>query len=283
MSDNKKCCIFRKILRLCKKPKDVVAVVRLSGVIHEGGTFKRGLSISAVEEDLEKAFELSDLKAVALVINSPGGSPVQSEFIFRRIRDLSEEKNVPVYSFVEDVAASGGYWLACAGDEIYASQNSIVGSIGVITSFFGFVDAMKKVGVERRTYTQGENKSILDPFKEENPKDVEILYTLQKEIHESFKSLVRSRRGGKLKTSEEQRIFSGEFWTGTSGIALGLVDELGEMRSVMRKKFGKDIKLEKITKPKSWLRRKLGGAGAELVDGISDAITEKTLWSRYGL
>jgi signal peptide peptidase SppA len=190
---------LKKIINKIKKPKSKVAVLRLSGVIGSAGMMKKGISLDDLNDDIEKAFELSGVKAVALQINSPGGSPVQSELIYKRIRELSDEKKIPVYSFVEDVAASGGYWLACTGDEIYASESSIVGSIGVISAGFGFVDAIKKLGVERRVYTQGENKSILDPFQKEDPKDIDILMNLQKDVHESFKNLVRSRRDGKIK------------------------------------------------------------------------------------
>lgn len=273
---------IKALIKKIKKSKPKVAVLRLSGVIGSAGMMKKGLSLEDLNDDIEEAFEVSGLKAVALQINSPGGSPVQSELIYKRIRALSEEKKIPVYSFVEDVAASGGYWLACAGDEIYASDSSIVGSIGVISSGFGFVEAIKKMGIERRVYTQGENKSVLDPFKEENPKDIEILLNLQKDVHEAFKNLVRSRREGKIEKSKEKRLFSGEFWNGVQGKELGLVDEIGDMYSVIQKKYGKKVTFIKISKPKSWIQRKLTGTSADIADGIANSIAEKMAWGRFG-
>ncbi|MDA0781449.1 MAG: S49 family peptidase [Rickettsiales bacterium] len=273
---------LKKLLANLRKPKPTVAVLRLSGVIGTVGMAKKGLSLDELNEEIEKAFELSGLKAVALQINSPGGSPVQSELIYKRIRMLSEEKKIPVYSFVEDVAASGGYWLACTGDEIYASESSIVGSIGVISSGFGFVEAIKKLGIERRVYTQGENKSILDPFQKENPNDIEILNNLQKDVHESFKNLVRTRREGKIKKTNEKKLFSGEFWNGVKGKELGLIDDIGDMHSVITEKYGKKIKFEKISKPQGWLKKKLTGASLSVTDGITSSIAEKIIWNRFG-
>jgi signal peptide peptidase SppA len=278
----KKACCAKRTFNKIFNNSDKVAVLRLQGIIG-GGAIKKGLSLEDLEEEIEDAFEVSNLKAVALQINSPGGSPVQSELIYNRIRALSLEKKVPVYSFAEDVAASGGYWLACAGDEIYASANSIVGSIGVIASTFGFVDLIKKMGVERRIYKQGENKAILDPFQKENPKDVEILLNLQKEVHEEFKNLVRTRRAGKIQKSDEDMLFSGEFWTGTSGKKLGLVDEIGDMKSVIKAKFGDKIKYVKVSKQKSWIKRKLGVIGGAFIDGAISSVAEKSAWGRFGL
>jgi signal peptide peptidase SppA len=283
MKKEKKCGCFKKLLQKIKKPVKTVAVIRLSGVIGSAGAFKKGLCLEDIEDDIEKAFDVSDLTAVALQINSPGGSPVQSELIYNRIRAYAKEKEIPVYSFVEDVAASGGYWLACSGDEIYASTSSIVGSIGVISAGFGFVEAIKKLGVERRVYHQGENKSVLDPFQKEKPKDIEILLSAQKEVHEAFKNLVRTRREGKINPSDEDRLFSGEFWAGGMGKELGLVDEIGDMRSVMRKKFGDKVKFEKISKQKGFLKRKLGIIGGEFADGVMSSVEAKGLWSRFGL
>lgn len=283
MKKQKKCGCFKRFIQKIKKPVPVVAVLRLSGVIGAAGAMKKGLSLEDMEDDIQKAFDVSGLKAVALQINSPGGSPVQSEFIYNRIRALAAEKDVPVYSFVEDVAASGGYWLACTGDEIYASTSSIVGSIGVISAGFGFVDAIKKMGIERRVYHQGENKSVLDPFKKENPKDIEILMSAQKEVHEAFKNLVRTRRDGKIKKSDEKNLFSGEFWAGSSAKELGLIDEIGDMRSVLREKFGEKVKFEKISKPKGFLKRKLGIMGADLTGGAISVLEQKNLLARFGL
>src|SRR6185295_15691782 len=205
----------------------VVPVVRLSGVIASGGLLgNRGLSIETVAPLLKRAFDTKGAKAVALTINSPGGSPAQSALIGQRIRLLAREKGVKVIAFVEDVAASGGYWLACAADEIIVDPNSIVGSIGVISAGFGFQDLIARFGVERRLHTSGERKSMLDPFRPETPEDVERLHRLQAEIHEGFKGWVRERRAGKLK-GDDAMLFSGEFWTGRRGLDLGLVDGLG--------------------------------------------------------
>lgn len=284
------CCINRVVKKaLCKCTKDkkpVVTVVRLSGAIGEGGTLSKGLCLNAIEEDLEKAFNKKihkNLKAVALQINSPGGSPVQSELIFNKIRSLSEEKQIPVYSFAEDVAASGGYWLLCAGDEAYAHGSSIVGSIGVIAASFGFVDAIKKIGVERRIYTQGENKSILDPFVEEDQKSVDILKSCQKDIHEEFKNLVKSRRGEKIDPENNPDIFSGMFYTGIKGKELGLIDDVDNLDNVIKNKFGKDVKFIKVAKPKGWIKRKLSTSIYCFVDAIVKVATEKKLFSRFGM
>jgi len=280
---NKKVNPLKKIILKLKRRQAKVAILRLSGVIGSAGAFKKGLSLDEIEDDIESAFEVSGLKAVALQINSPGGSPVQSELIYGRIRALSQEKKIPVYSFVEDVAASGGYWLACTGDEIYASKSSIVGSIGVISAGFGFVEAIKKLGIERRIYAQGDNKSVLDPFSKENPKDIEILTSAQKAVHEAFKELVRTRREGKIKKSKEKSLFSGEFWSGEQAKELGLVDDIGDMRSVMREKLGKKIKFERISKPKGWLKKRLGIISENVVDGAISSVEKRGLWSKFGL
>jgi signal peptide peptidase SppA len=274
---------FQKIVKKFKKSTPLVSVIRLEGVIGSAGSFKKGLTLEDQQADISKAFKPKNLKAVALQINSPGGSPVQSELIFNLIRELSEEKGVPVFSFVEDVAASGGYWLACAGDEIYSLESSIVGSIGVISSGFGFVEAIKKLGVERRVYTQGENKSILDPFKPEKPDDVEFLKSLQSDIHESFKNLVRTRRKGKIDEDANNKIFTGQFWNGVKAKELGLIDSYGSMDAVLKEKFGKDVKIERIAKPKSWLKKKLSGASLSLVESCVKVVDEKSLWSKYNL
>ncbi|HEX9328098.1 MAG TPA: S49 family peptidase, partial [Reyranella sp.] len=221
----------------------VVPVVRLSGIIASGGLLgSRGLSIESVAPLLKRAFDTRGAKAVALSINSPGGSPVQSALIGQRIRLLAAEKDVKVIAFVEDVAASGGYWLACAADEIIVDPSSIVGSIGVISSSFGFQDLIARFGVERRLHTSGERKSMLDPFRPENPEDVERLHRLQAEIHDGFKDWVRGRRAGKL-SGDEATLFSGEFWTGKRGLELGLVDGLGELRATLQARYGAKVHL----------------------------------------
>lgn len=269
---------IRSVVKELKRPK--VSVLRLQGVIGEIG-MKQGLTLDSLEDDIKKAFDVKGVKAVALVVNSPGGSPVQSELLQNRIRALSVEKKIPVFAFAEDVAASGGYWLICAGEEIYAMNSSIVGSLGVISSGFGFVDAMKKMGVERRVYTQGKNKSLLDPFQKEKPTDVKILTNAQKDCHDAFMDMVKTRRKGKLKKINEAIIFTGEFWSGKRAKELGLVDEIGHVHDVMQKKYGKEVKLIPITKPKSWFKRKF--LGANLVSSFYGVMVERDLWGRYGL
>src|ERR1700730_9874118 len=224
----------------------VVPVVRLTGVIGFSTPLRPGLSIAGIAKTLDRAFAVRNAKAVALAINSPGGSAVQSHLIFRRIRDLAEEKKIPVIVCVEDVAASGGYMIACAADEIVCDPSSIIGSIGVIGASFGFQDAMKKLGIERRIYTAGEHKSSLDPFLPENPDDVERLKGIQKQIHGSFIALVKARRGAKL-AGPEKTLFSGEYWGGDEAIEYGLVDRLGDVRSGLREGFGKDVRMPLIS------------------------------------
>jgi len=262
----------------------VVPVVRLSGVIASGGLLGRaGLSIETTAPLLARAFAQRGAKAVALTINSPGGSPVQSALIAQRIRLLAREKNLPVIAFVEDVAASGGYWLACAADEIVADGASIVGSIGVISAGFGFKDLITKMGIERRVHTSGENKSMLDPFRDENPEDIERLKRLQGEIHDGFKDWVRERRGSKLK-GEESMLFSGEFWTAKRGLEFGLVDSLGELRSVLQARYGAKVHLPVIAPRRRLLSRFGLGSG---IDSIGPAmlatLEERAHWQRFGL
>ncbi len=262
----------------------VVPVVRLTGVITAGGLMGgRGLSIETTAPLLRRAFGQRGAKAVALSINSPGGSPVQSALIAQRIRLLAAEKNLPVIAFVEDVAASGGYWLACAADEIVADPSSIVGSIGVISASFGFQDLLARLGVERRVHTSGERKAMLDPFRPEREEDVVRLKTLQAEIHDGFKDWVRRRRSGKLK-ADETMLFSGEFWTGRRGLELGLVDSLGEPRGVLQARFGAKVHLPVVAPRRSLMQRL--GLGARLEDvGPSTlaAIEERHHWQRFGL
>ncbi|WP_244880624.1 S49 family peptidase [Rhodovibrio salinarum] len=267
-------------------------VLRLNGAIGQGGALRSGLTASALAEPIRRAFSTSGAKAVALAVNSPGGSPVQSELIASRIRQHAEEKDLKVYVFCEDVAASGGYWLACAGDEIYASKASIVGSIGVVAAGFGFQDLIQRYGVERRVHTSGEKKVILDPFQKEDPDEVARLKEIQAEIHEHFKAMVRDRRQGKL-NAEESELFSGAFWTGQEAYKLGLIDGLGELRQTLRGVFGEKVRLPLVEPKQSWLKRKFGGASlSTFFDGAGDgswagdllsAAEERALWSRYGL
>src|SRR5471030_2397692 len=258
--------------------------VRLTGVIAAGGMLgQRGLSIEAAAPLLAKAFGMRGANAVALSINSPGGSPVQSSLIAQRIRLLAKEKSLPVIDFVEDVAASGGYWLACAADEIIADPASIVGSIGVVSSGFGFHELIARHGIERRVHTSGENKSMLDAFRDEKPEDVERLKRLQAEIHDGFKGWVRERRGGKLK-GDDALLFSGEFWTGKRGLELGLVDGLGELRATLQARYGAKVHLPMIATRKRLLARfGLGSSLESLIPSTLAALEERSHWQRFGL
>ena len=219
----------------------IVPVVRLAGVIGISTPFKPGLTLGSVARALDRAFSMRNIRAVALAINSPGGSAVQSHLIYRRIRALADENKVPVIAFVEDVAASGGYMIACAADEIVCDASSIVGSIGVVGGTFGFDKLIEKVGIERRLYTSGERKAMLDPFLPEKPEDVERLKAIQHDIHESFIGLVKARRGAKL-DSRETALFSGEYWTGQRSRELGLVDAIGELRGTLRERYGEKLR-----------------------------------------
>ena len=268
--------------RLSRRP--VVPVVRLSGVIASGGLLgSRGLNIETVAPLLKRAFETRGARAVALAINSPGGSPVQSALIGQRIRLLAREKNLKVFAFVEDVAASGGYWLACAADEIVVDPSSVVGSIGVISAGFGFQDLLARIGVERRVHTSGERKAMLDPFRPEKEEDVERLKRLQAEIHDDFKAWVRERRAGRL-GGEEAALFSGEFWTGRRGLELGLVDGLGELRGTLQARYGQKVVLPVIGPRRSLLARLgLGSNLEQLGPAALAAIEERQHWQRFGL
>ncbi len=261
-----------------------VPVVRLAGVIASAPFLgSRGLSIEAVAPLLARAFNMRGAKAVALAINSPGGSPVQSALIAQRIRLLAREKNLPVIAFVEDVAASGGYWLACAADEIIVDPASIVGSIGVISAGFGFKDLLAKLGIERRVHTAGARKSMLDPFLDENPEDVERLSRLQAEIHDGFKAWVRERRGARL-NGDEASLFSGEFWTGRRGVELGLADGLGELRAVLQERYGAKVYLPVIAPRRRLLQRfGLGGSLEQIGASTLSALEERLYWQRFGL
>ncbi|WP_273754784.1 S49 family peptidase [Bartonella sp. MM73XJBT.G] len=263
-----------------------IPVVRLKGAIMDSSSISRTLSLGRCANLLEKAFAYKKAPAVAIVINSPGGSPVQSRFIFKRIRDLAEENNKKVLVFIEDVAASGGYMIACAGDEIFADPSSIVGSIGVVSASFGFPELLKKIGVERRVYTAGKNKVTLDPFQPEKKADIEHLKSLQLEVHQTFIDLVKERRATKL--SDDSNLFTGMFWSGKKSVELGLIDGLNDIRSVIKERFGSDAKLRLITPPKSFLGFKTpSGVSAHTVytavDSALMAAEERALWQRYGL
>jgi serine protease SohB len=279
--------LLQKIpLERFRNPPPQVAVLRFDGLIGMRG--QRGLSLRRFAPAIERAFSLRNLKAVALAVNSPGGSPAQSSLLFRRIRQLAEEKDVPVVAFAEDVAASGGYWLALAADEVFAEETSLVGSIGVITASFGFVDAMRKLGVQRRLYTAGENKSLLDPFLTEDPKGVERLTALQRDMHESFKDLVRIRRAAKLK-AEESALFSGDVFTGRRAFELGLIDGIGDLRGVMRQRYGDTVKLRAVEPERrrfsflSWFGIPRRPDIADIAADLLARVEERRIWARFGL
>jgi signal peptide peptidase SppA len=270
----------------------LVPVVRLAGVIGIAAPLRSALTLATVARPLERAFGMRRARAVALLINSPGGSPVQSHLIYRRIRELAAENDRPVIAFTEDVAASGGYMIACAADEIICDPSSIVGSIGVVGGSFGFSKLMDKLGIERRLYTSGEHKAMLDPFLPENPEDVERLKTVQREIHEGFIDLVKRSRGARLK-GPEKTLFSGEYWTGSRALELGLADAIGDLRATLRARFGDDVVTPLVAPARGWLGRVQPGVGAVELDlwgrsgGIAEdiisALEARTIWARYGL
>jgi signal peptide peptidase SppA len=269
-------------------PRPVVAVLRLEGIITaQAGLGRRGLSLPGLAEQIERAFRLDGLAAVALAINSPGGSPAQSALIQGRIRQFAAEKNVPVLAFAEDVAASGGYWLALAADEIFATEASILGSIGVISAGFGFTEVLRRLGVERRVYKVGDNKAMLDPFLPADPDEVARLAALQIDLHDGFKAVVRNRRGARLKPDPE--LFSGAIYTGRQAVALGLADGIGDVRGVLRERFGDRVRLVPILpRGGGWLRRRLPGIAeprlpAEFAWEFLDAIEARAIWGRFGL
>ena len=263
-----------------------VSVVRLSGAIGAVSPIRPGLSIGTVAPSLERAFSVPGLSAVALVINSPGGSPVQSHLIYRRIRALATEKNVKVFAFVEDAAASGGYMIACAADEIVADPASLVGSIGVVSAGFGFDRLIERIGVERRVHTQGEAKAMLDPFRPENPQDIERLKEIQADVQALLTGLVRERRPA-LDASRD--LFTGAVWTGRQAVELGLVDALGDLRGTLRARYGDTVELRLVAEARgSWIARLLRRAGpgqtaTELPDALIAAVEERAAWARLGL
>ena len=281
------------------KKSTIIPVLRFSGAIGMASPLRPGLSLATVAGQIERAFSYAKAPAVAIAINSPGGSPVQSSLIFRRVRQLAEEKNKRVFVFCEDVAASGGYYLAVAGDEIYADPSSIVGSIGVISAGFGLDKAIERLGVERRVYTAGLNKGSLDPFLPEKADDVARLKALQRDVHDVFIGVVKDRRGAMLKGADSE-LFSGAFWSGPRAMELGLIDGIADMRTKMRELYGTRVQLRVVSAPGSgllgWLRRapsqRLGladtmgaatGLPFSLADDMISALEIRSLWSRYGL
>jgi serine protease SohB len=271
----------------------VVPVVRLTGTIGFSTPLKPGLTLAATARSLERAFAVKKAAAVALIVNSPGGAPVQSHLIYRRVRQLAEEKKIPVLAFIEDVGASGGYMLACAADEIFCDASSIVGSIGVVGASFGLDKAIKKIGVERRVYTAGKNKVTLDPFLPEKAEDVRRLKAIQENIHAAFIALVKERRGGRLK-GQESALFSGEYWDGTRAMELGLVDGLDDVRALLRRRYGEKVRTPLVGE-RGWFGRRTPGVGLgralagldaeglDLAESALSAIEARALWARYGL
>jgi signal peptide peptidase SppA len=271
----------------------VVPIVRLSGLIGSVTPLRQGMSLAGLARTLERAFSIKHAKAVALVINSPGGSPVQSRQIYLRIRQLASEKSLPVLVFVEDVAASGGYMIACAGDEIFCDPSSILGSIGVVGGSFGLQDLIRKIGVERRLYTAGEHKAMLDPFLPENPDDVARLKAIQREIHAIFIALVKESRRGRLKGADDM-LFTGEYWAGETAVSLGLADAIGDLRSTLRGRFGEKVLTPLIAPASGMLSglfgRRSQGAGAlgaldqasGWPDEVISALESRAIWARFG-
>jgi signal peptide peptidase SppA len=265
------------------KKKTIIPHVRLTGVIGNAGRFNKGMDLAGQQDILKKAFSIKKVKHVAISINSPGGSPVQSHLIYSYIRQLADKKKIKVLIFAEDVAASGGYLISCAGDEIYANSSSIIGSIGVISASFGFKELIKKMGIERRIYTAGKNKSTLDPFVDEKEEDIKRLKDIQLELHADFIQVVETSRGKKLKDPEKNNIFTGEFWTGASALKLGLIDGIGNIDQILKEKFGEEVVIKKFEKQKGWLERKLSASVEGQLSNTLYSIEEKSVWQKFGL
>lgn len=273
----------------------VIPVLRIAGPIGAITPLRQGITLGTMATAIERAFSYKDAPAVALLINSPGGSPVQSRLIYQRIRALAQEKSVKVFVFAEDVAASGGYLIALAGDEIYADASSIVGSIGVLAASFGLHRLIEKIGVERRVYTAGDKKMMLDPFQPEKEDDVARLERIQRIVHQDFIDLVRERRGKKIEDAGEQ-LFTGEFWSGRQALELGLIDGLADVRSKMRELYGEEVQLRLVSPERGLFFRRSRGVGVRLTRGdyglgetpgfadeLISAIEARALWARFGL
>jgi len=263
------------------KKKKIICHIRLTGVIGNVGKFRQGIEYSGQEDIISKAFSVKKAQAVAITINSPGGSPVQSHLIYKFIREQAKKNKKKVIVFAEDVAASGGYLIACAGDEIYANSSSIIGSIGVIYSSFGFKDLIEKIGIQRRVYTAGKNKSTLDPFLEEKEEDIKRLKNIQLELHQDFIDVVQQSRGSKLNKESGIELFSGEFWSGKRAKDLGLVDGIGNAEQILREKFGEEVQIKKFEKTKGWLAKKLSSS-EDHADKLISILEERSIWQRYG-
>ena len=273
------------VSKFFKGKPSVINVIRLNGVIASGSKFlgSSNLSLESLEKQIERAFAGKKIAGVALMINSPGGSPVQSALISERIIELSKKNNIPVFAFVEDVAASGGYWLACAADEIFVMPASIVGSIGVISAGFGFVEVIKKIGVERRVFSKGENKGMLDPFQPQNSDDVKVITDLQEEIHQQFKDWVSTRRGNRLNAEvvKEEGVFEAKIFSGSKACEIGLADSIGELKQVMRERFNEQLVFKEISG-----RKKLGqrlGLSSSSYSRIIEHIEERIAFAKFGL
>ena len=273
------------ISKFFKNNTPIINVIRMNGVIASGSKFpgSSNLSLESLEKQIERAFSGKKIAGVALIINTPGGSPVQSALISERIVELSSKNNIPVFAFVEDVAASGGYWLACSADEIFVMPASIVGSIGVISAGFGFVEVIKKIGVERRVFSKGENKGMLDPFQPQNSEDVKVITDLQEEIHNQFKEWVSKRRGNRLDKEiiHKEGIFEAKIFSGVKACEIGLADSIGELKQVMRERFDEKVIFKEISG-----RKKLGqrlGLSSSKYYKVIDYIEEKIAFARYGL
>ena len=270
------------IFKIFKKKK-IIPHIRLSGVIGSVGRFNQGINFAGQQAIIDKAFSNKKALAIAVSINSPGGSPVQSHLIYSYIKKLAKKNNKKVLVFAEDVAASGGYLIACAGDEIYANSSSIIGSIGVISASFGFQEAIKKIGIERRVYTAGQNKSTLDPFKEEKKEDIERLKKIQLELHADFIDVVKNSRASKLIDTEKNNTFTGEFWSGKTSLKLGLIDGIGNADQILKEKFGEDVIIKKLEKPKGFIARKLSSSLDNQVNSIVNNLEERVQWQKFGL
>ncbi len=262
------------------KKKKIIPHIKLNGVIGNVGKFKQGINFASQEEIIKKAFSIKKAPAVAISINSPGGSPVQSHLIHDQIRSLAKKNKKKVLIFAEDVAASGGYLIACSGDEIYANQSSIIGSIGVIYSSFGFTELISKIGVQRRVYTAGKNKSTLDPFMEEKKEDIDRLKNIQLDLHKDFIEVVENSRSNKLKKDSGIELFSGEFWSGRKAKELGLIDGIGNAEKVLKEKYGEDVVIKKFEKQKGWLASKLSSESH--TEKVISIMEERSIWQRYG-
>ncbi|HTW50439.1 MAG TPA: S49 family peptidase [Stellaceae bacterium] len=276
-----------EIIDRFRDPPPVVPVVRFEGVIAPR-QWRGAMSLASHATALDRAFGMKRALAVAIIVNSPGGSPVQSSLLYRRIRQLAEEKRLPVFAFAEDVAASGGYWLALAGDEVYADETSLLGSIGVVSSGFGFTRLIDRIGVDRRLHAAGENKSLLDPFLPESERDVERLTALQQDIHAAFKEHVMRRRVGKIDASDES-LFSGDVMTGRMALSKGLIDGIGDLRSVVRTRFGDRVRLVPVAseRRRRWpFARPRRGVDAQRLGFVADLagwLEARLLWARFGL